>query len=69
MADGADVIGLEMELPKGCSIEPGLSVQCVLRLWAADVLPGPLSAGTRLTILEGAKTVAFGHVESFDWED
>lgn len=64
-ADGADLLGVEIAVVGPSRIEPGEELLCVLRLWAADVLPGPIGAGTQLAIFEGGRQVADGAVVSF----
>jgi hypothetical protein len=63
--DGADLFGVQIDVVGPSRIDPGEVVLCVLRLWATEVLPGPIEAGTHLTIFEGAKQVAIGTVVSF----
>lgn len=63
--DGSELFGVEICLVDSPHIEPGATLLCVLRLWAADLLPARIEPGTHLTILEGAKQVATGVVLCF----
>jgi hypothetical protein len=60
--DGAEVIGVEVQVEDRDHLDPGDVAECKLRFWAGEVLPLPIQPGTRLWLLEGAKEVATGEV-------
>jgi len=64
--DGAEVIGVEVQMEGRDHLDPGDTSDCELRFWAADVLPEPIQPGTSLWLLEGAKEVAAGEVLADD---
>lgn len=60
--DGAEVIGVEVQMAGQGQLDPGDASDCHLRFWAAEVLPAPIPPGTPLWLLEGPKEVAAGVV-------
>jgi len=64
--DGADRFPVEVLLPGRDRLEPGEEAEVSIRLWGADLLPGPLEMDTRLSLSEGDPEIASGTLLSYE---